>query len=361
MIQFDIKYDLNNGQGWIIFKSAGSGIVSAEYNRGTIHGNWDGEKLKGEFVDTVSKGHGLIEFQFNDEGFIAKWKAGLNEGPMKGKWVGLLKNLNNLDLNDLSKYHIFDKLEVEIYNIISKKDIQEAIKLSNQIKELVTEKPEMHWVLYISRLIKNRIIEGWDEETIEDTISFCDNFDFSDDDSIIDKCFVEVNFDRLNEIDFFYNTFLDVWMNNNGEQTTFIDCISEIWDFEEKANEANDSVALVYFENCVITTTLAILRNYTRSKYDLEPTIYAKLIWTILENNIDSTNSTILKSKYNMDDEGLVLAVESITFCIEKILGGELSEIFNAEMDDSFSAFNGYSNDYIAISEEILDRDIFDE
>ena len=92
MIQFNIKYDLNNGDGWIIFKSGGSEIVSAEYNRGTIQGNWDGETLKGQFIDTVSKGQGLIEFRFNENGFEAKWKAGIDEGPMKGKWLGKLPN-----------------------------------------------------------------------------------------------------------------------------------------------------------------------------------------------------------------------------------------------------------------------------
>ncbi len=361
MIQYNKQYDLNNGQGWIVFKSSGSGIVSAEYNRGTIQGMWDGETLKGEFIDTVSKGQGLIEFQFNENGFNAKWKAGLDEGPMKGKWVGILMNLNDLDLNDLSKYHIFEKLDYLIQNIISKQDIQEAVKLGSDIKELVLKKPEMHWILYISRLIINRIIERSNEETVEDIISFCDNFDFSDEDSIIDKCFVEVNFNQLSEIDFFYNTSIEVWLNKKGQQTTFIDCISEIWLFEEKANEENDSEAMAFIENCTITTTLANLRNYARSKYDLEPTAYAKLIWTILENNIDLTNSILLKSKYNIDDEGLLLAVDSITFCIEKILGGELSDIFNAENDNSYSSFNGYSNDYIAISEEILGRDIFDE
>ncbi len=98
MIQYNKQYDLNNGQGWIVFKSVGSGIVSAEYNRGTIQGMWDGETLKGEFIDTVSKGQGLIEFQFNENGFNAKWKAGLDEGPMKGKWVGKLEN--SLSQND---------------------------------------------------------------------------------------------------------------------------------------------------------------------------------------------------------------------------------------------------------------------
>jgi hypothetical protein len=102
MIQYTIKYDLNDGQGWISFESAGEGFVSAQYNRGTIQGHWDGEKLKGQFIDTVSNGKGLIEFSFNETGFDAKWKAGIEEGPMKGKWVGKIVNSISKDENILS-------------------------------------------------------------------------------------------------------------------------------------------------------------------------------------------------------------------------------------------------------------------
>ena len=91
MIKFNEKYDLNNGQGWVSFESAGEGFVSAQYNRGTIHGHWDGEKLKGQFIDTVSEGKGLIEFIFSETGFEAKWKSGIEEGPMKGRWSGELE------------------------------------------------------------------------------------------------------------------------------------------------------------------------------------------------------------------------------------------------------------------------------
>lgn len=53
--------------------------------------------------------------------------------------------------------------------------------------------------------------------------------------------------------------------------------------------------------------------------------------------------------------------LNQFVFCMEKILGGSLDEKFNSETDDACNDFHGYRNDYILISEEILDRDIFIE
>lgn len=90
MIQFEKTYDINDGNGSVTFKKVDDSTVEAVYNRGTIRGTWDGEILKGTFIDDVSNGNGLIHFTFNDNGFEAKWKSGLEEGPMKGKWVGII-------------------------------------------------------------------------------------------------------------------------------------------------------------------------------------------------------------------------------------------------------------------------------
>ena len=95
MIQFEKNYDINDGNGSVMFKKVDDLTVEAVYNRGTIKGAWDGETLKGTFIDNASNGNGLIHFTFSDNGFEAKWKAGLDEGPMKGKWKGQLITLNS--------------------------------------------------------------------------------------------------------------------------------------------------------------------------------------------------------------------------------------------------------------------------
>jgi hypothetical protein len=143
MISFETTYEINNGQGWIIFKSDGPDTVSAEYNRGTIKGSWDGEKLKGQFVDTISKGEGRIEIVFHKNGFDAKWKAGLDEGPMKGKWVGKIEIQSLKKMRQLSALYfeeligLVDVLSFHLdntYEAIEENGGEERFKITFDIK-----------------------------------------------------------------------------------------------------------------------------------------------------------------------------------------------------------------------------------
>lgn len=98
-------YSINNGQGSIVFTEGNKGTVNALYNitgnksEGKINGTLDGNVLKGTFhVDAAA---GLIEFTFAKDGFEAKWKQGIEPGPMRGKWSG---NLNNPDAIESNEY-----------------------------------------------------------------------------------------------------------------------------------------------------------------------------------------------------------------------------------------------------------------
>jgi hypothetical protein len=94
MIKLNEQYSINNGQGTIVFTQGNKGTVNALYtitgnkSEGKINGTLDGNVLKGTFhVDAVA---GLIEITFSQDGFDAKWKQGIEPGPMRGKWVGKL-------------------------------------------------------------------------------------------------------------------------------------------------------------------------------------------------------------------------------------------------------------------------------
>jgi len=65
-------------------------IIIGEYSDGTLTGTITGNMLKATFHNKKSNGAGLIEFIFNENGFNAKWKQGLEPGPMRGKWQGFL-------------------------------------------------------------------------------------------------------------------------------------------------------------------------------------------------------------------------------------------------------------------------------
>jgi len=92
MIKLNEQYSINNGQGSIVFSEGNNGTVNALYtisgnkSEGKINGTLDGNILKGTFhVDAAA---GLIEFTFSEDGFEAKWKQGIEPGPMRGKWEG---------------------------------------------------------------------------------------------------------------------------------------------------------------------------------------------------------------------------------------------------------------------------------
>ncbi len=96
MIKYNEEYSINNGQGTIVFTEGNKGIVNAEYDikgnkgKGKINGALENNVLTGTFhVDAAA---GLIEFTFTENGFEAKWKQGIEHGPMKGKWTGSMKS-----------------------------------------------------------------------------------------------------------------------------------------------------------------------------------------------------------------------------------------------------------------------------
>ncbi len=92
MIKFNEIYTINNGQESIEFKEGKGNSVTGEYNDGTLTGTIDGNSLKGTFHNKKSNGAGLIEINFHENGFNAKWKQGLEPGPMRGKWEGKLSS-----------------------------------------------------------------------------------------------------------------------------------------------------------------------------------------------------------------------------------------------------------------------------
>jgi hypothetical protein len=90
MIKYNTEYFINNGVGSIKFFQIDKDIVAGIYFRGTITAKWVDGTLKGRFYDAIGDGDGLIEFVFTETGFNGKWKGGMEQGPMRGRWTGSL-------------------------------------------------------------------------------------------------------------------------------------------------------------------------------------------------------------------------------------------------------------------------------
>ena len=103
MVKLNEEYSINSGQGTIVFTEGNKGTVNADYEiqgnkgKGKINGTLENNILSGTYhVDSTA---GLIEFAFTENGFDAKWKQGLEPGPMRGKWTGTFGD--SLKKNDI--------------------------------------------------------------------------------------------------------------------------------------------------------------------------------------------------------------------------------------------------------------------
>jgi hypothetical protein len=92
MIKYNEIYLINDGQESIVFNESKVNTISGKYNSGTLTGSLVGNILKATYHNHKINGVGLIEIEFNENDFNGKWKQGLEPGPMKGKWKGVLQN-----------------------------------------------------------------------------------------------------------------------------------------------------------------------------------------------------------------------------------------------------------------------------
>jgi hypothetical protein len=92
-------YDSKHGELTII---QNENKITATYQKnGVCNGEINGNIISGSWKNTDNKGrteNGLFEWIFDPEGnFSGKYKIGIDEGSMRGKWDGTLKNNSNTD------------------------------------------------------------------------------------------------------------------------------------------------------------------------------------------------------------------------------------------------------------------------
>lgn len=134
MIQFNSEYSINQGSGTIVFEKKGESKVFANYS---IDGNANEGSLIGELSENIFIGQfqmgttqGLIEVKFEANGFDARWKQGLEPGPMKGKWIGQLmtttsSNLESIPTKESSAQRFIDFIQA---NYLLSSEYGEQIK-----------------------------------------------------------------------------------------------------------------------------------------------------------------------------------------------------------------------------------------
>ena len=134
MIQFNVPYSIENGNDTITFVEGKKGTITGTYSNATLTGALEGNILKATFHNSKVNAIGLIEITFHESGFNAKWKQGLEPGPMRGKWLGILKqstqvieNENSTSLQSSDEQYDIEKMVKDgVYNFTNK--LNEIIK-----------------------------------------------------------------------------------------------------------------------------------------------------------------------------------------------------------------------------------------
>tara|TARA_B110000046_G_scaffold126614_1_gene133061 strand:+ start:3573 stop:4736 length:1164 start_codon:yes stop_codon:yes gene_type:complete len=98
IIKLNSAYNIDDGDT-ITFTEAEKGIINGTYTAGTLSGSLKGDVLKATFHNSKVNTAGLMEITFHEKGFSAKWKAGLEPGPMKGKWEGILETSSDFNVS----------------------------------------------------------------------------------------------------------------------------------------------------------------------------------------------------------------------------------------------------------------------
>lgn len=260
----------------------------------------------------------------------------------------------------LAPKDISTKLKSEIDSICQEISGERATKFEADITSFVETNPEYHWTLLFCRQCHNIFLENVQPENDNDYDQMVDLFSFPYLEDIEQKLNLDVDLQSLSEIDFMFNTNLSVWQTEDVYRKTFLDATFHKWDLENKLVKKDREAEVIYLKNLVLTMISRNFAELTRSRYNLDSMSYAKMIWTILENSISSCEKQDILRTYFTEDDDYLLIVDSIYFYFEHLLHFDMENEFNSEIDADFSQFQGYRTDFVALSETLLEMDLFD-
>jgi hypothetical protein len=82
----------------------GNTCTGAYQNNGTFSGTINGDFVKAKWSNEDQEG--LIELDLSDDKLVGKWKQGIDDGPMRGKWNGILVKDAGLENKSTKTYNL---------------------------------------------------------------------------------------------------------------------------------------------------------------------------------------------------------------------------------------------------------------
>jgi hypothetical protein len=154
MIKLNTPYHVAEENVTVTFTEVKNGTITGAYPNATLTGTLEGNVLSATFHNSAVNAVGLIELTFNENGFEGKWKNGLEQGPMRGKWSGKCVNES---AKDSSAAATLTKEQLKWIETKDSWDYEEAPKewLDSKDFILVAMKKDESILEYVSENLKD--------------------------------------------------------------------------------------------------------------------------------------------------------------------------------------------------------------
>lgn len=347
MIQFNSAYSIDYGANSIVFTEGKKGSVTGTHKDGTMTGFLKENVLNGTFHNTKVNATGLIEVTFHESGFYAKWKNGMEPGPMRGKWQGELLVEND----DVTPKNVFNLLiqksdiEDQVFKLINASQ-NEQKEFSDALFKFVVENSEFLWLLPCY----DNIIQSFEYQIDNEEISGSINgFLWSKDCKLVpEKLFSNKSL--------YYDTDEASFSYNQNEETDNLFCLLlddlnlskiELINSIKLRGKEKGSEPYYRFINLIRTSLYAtIVKAYYSSEYS-NYEIAQIIVAPLQDNELDFITS--LEDMTNFGDDAM-WAIEDVLFC------------FGIDyLDENYdSDWNQFSKNYEKMAEDISDKESYD-
>jgi hypothetical protein len=349
MIKLNTVYSIDNGANSVVFTEGKKGSITGTHNEGTMTGFLEGNVFTGTFHNTKVNASGLIEITFHESGFDAKWKNGMEPGPMRGKWVGVLKS-------DLGKFisKINNPFELNYYigndglsEIMEKLVGQsEALKeaFSKQLLVFVKENQEFLWLLpaYFQKL--NAIEWLIDDGEIDGDIN-----GFYSESQFADAMSTQIFSKQC--MHFYSRSSLFAW-NDEDEKVSLFNLIlqdmgitlEELITSYNSDYKSSQQIHFIKFINNLRTVLYAsIVRAFYSEELDNEDIGY------LIISPLEDENIYTIEAETSGFGDALAWAIEDVLHCLKIDINDE-----NYDED-----WGNYSKNYEKMAESISDQESY--
>jgi len=350
MIQLNTPYIIVNEDDVVTFFKGKEDTISGKYTDGTLTGTLEGNVLSATFHNAKVNAVGLMEITFSEDGFIGKWKNGLEPGAIRGKWDGKLnqdlrqlKRVGNDQMN-LNSYTGIDELSEILENLVRQPHEAQA-DFCKELVSFVQQNQAYLWLIpaYFQELydLECRIDDG----ELEGSIS-----GFLNKPKFVDELSTEI-FSKQCMI-YEARSGLFAW-NEYDESAGLFSLILEemeitledlIQSYNSEYRSEGQAIFNAFLNHLRTVLYASIVRAFYSEEYDFES------IGCLISSPFEDENIREIESKTSGFGDAISWVIDDVLYCLNV-------DVNDAEFEEEWG---NYSKNYEKMAEAISDQESYD-